>query len=82
MKRIVFAAAVVGLAVTGTAGVATAEGTTTTMSAHYYHRHHNHGVRHHYGWRNHYAYAGCQIVVRHRINRWGEPVVVRKRICY
>jgi hypothetical protein len=37
--------------------------------------------RHH--WRGAYAYdRGCRVVVTNRINRFGDHVTVRKRICY
>lgn len=83
MKRIILVAAVAGAAVAGAAGLpgvadASEPGTSQTLSARdYYYWHHRH---HHRGWWNHYA--GCRIVVRHHINRWGERVIVRKRICY
>jgi hypothetical protein len=83
MKRIVFATAIAILAAAGVAGVpevasSKESGTSLTLSArdYYYGRH-----RHHYrGWRSHYA--GCRVVVRSHINRWGHRVFVRKRICY
>ena len=83
MKRIVLAAAIATLAavgVAGTPGVARAKvaGTSTALSArHYSYWHHRH---HHRGWWNHYA--GCRVVVRSHINRWGERVLVRRRVCY
>lgn len=87
MKHIVVAAAIATLAAVGAAGVpgsAAAKeaaiqetGISTTLSAH--RRHWRHG--HHYGWRHHYAYASCRVVVRSHINRFGERVVVRSRIC-
>ena len=43
----------------------------------WYRKRHRH---HHRGWWNHYA--GCRVVVRSHINRWGERVFVRRRICY
>jgi hypothetical protein len=81
MKRIMLAATVAGLAVTGAAfpGIAGANeaGTAMTLSARdYYYWHH----RHHHRWWNHYA--GCRVVVRSHINRWGGRVVVRRRVCY
>jgi len=82
MKRIVLAAATVTLAAVeaaGAPGVAGAKeaGTSTALSArHYSYWHH----RHHGGWWNHYA--GCRVVVRSHINRWGERGFVRRRICY
>ena len=83
MKRIVLAAAIAILAAVGVTGVpevaSTKEaGPSLTLSArHYGYWHHRY---HHRGWWNHYA--GCRIVVRHRINRWGERVIVRRRVCY
>ena len=80
MKRIVLAAAIAILAATGVAGVAGVAsakeaGTSLTLSARdYYWRYH------HRGWWNHYA--GCRVVVRSHINRWGERVFVRRRVCY
>jgi hypothetical protein len=83
MKRIVLAAAIAILAATGVAGVpgvagAKEVGTSLTLRARDYHywRHRHH----HRGWWNHYA--GCRVVVRSHINRWGERVFVRRRICY
>jgi hypothetical protein len=83
MRRFMLAAAVAGLAAVGAIGVpgigsAKDTGTSLTLSArdYYYWRHRYH----HRGWRSHYA--GCRIVVRSHINRWGHRVVVRKRICY
>jgi len=81
MKRIILAASVAGAAVIGAAipGVAGAKeaGTSLALSARHYH-HWNRG--HHYGWWNHYA--GCRVVVRSHSNRWGERIVVRRRVCY
>ena len=31
-------------------------------------------------WRNHYA-RECRVIVHHRINRFGERVTIRKRVC-
>lgn len=31
-------------------------------------------------WRSHYA-RECRVIVRHRINRYGERVTIRKRVC-
>jgi hypothetical protein len=82
MKRIILAAAIATLAAVGAAGVpgvagAKEAGTSASLSArHYSYWHH----RHHRGWWNHYA--GCRVVVRSHINRWGERVFVRRRICY
>ncbi|HET7848726.1 MAG TPA: hypothetical protein VFL51_06670 [Pseudolabrys sp.] len=43
----------------------------------YHHRYH-----HRHDWRGAYAYdRDCRTVVRSHINRWGERVRVRKRVC-
>jgi hypothetical protein len=77
MKRIVLAAAIAGLAATAVPGIASAKdtATTTSLSARHYWHH-----SHYRGWRSHYA--GCRVVVRSHINRWGHRVFVRRRICY
>jgi hypothetical protein len=86
MKRIVLAAAIAGLTAVGAVGapaVAAAQeaGISTTLSARHWHgRHYGWYRGHHRGWWNHYA--GCRVVVRRHINRWGEPVVVRRRVCF
>ena len=44
--------------------------------------HPHHYRHHHWRWRNAYAYEPeCRVVVRHHINRWGQRVTVRRRIC-
>ncbi|HEU4662148.1 MAG TPA: hypothetical protein VFS63_15965 [Pseudolabrys sp.] len=46
---------------------------------------HHHRYHHHWrhGWRGAYAYdRRCRTIVRSHINRWGERVRVRKRVCY
>ena len=81
MKRIVLAAAIgSGDGVAGVPGVRQRQRgrSILTLSARDYHywRHRHH----HRGWWNHYA--GCRVVVRSHINRWGERVFVRRRVCY
>jgi hypothetical protein len=43
----------------------------------------NHPHHHwHHHWRGAYAYEPeCRIIIRHHINRWGERITVRRRIC-
>ncbi len=39
---------------------------------------------HHHWWYRHGPYAyepGCRVIVRHHINRYGERVTVRQRVC-
>jgi hypothetical protein len=46
------------------------------------HPYHYRHYRHHHKWWNAYAYEPeCRVIVRHRLNRWGEVVTVRRRIC-
>ena len=87
MKRMMLVAAIASLAAVGAAGapgIAAAQdtGVSTTLSARHWDHGRHYGWRrgHHYGWWNHYA--GCRVVVRRHINRWGEPVVVRRRVCF
>jgi hypothetical protein len=45
------------------------------------HPYHYRYYRHHQWW-NAYAYTPeCRVIVRHHLNRWGEVVAVRRRIC-
>lgn len=77
MKRIALAVAVLGFAIVGSAGTASAAsfGVYVGSDHPYYWRHHHH-------WRHIYAYEPeCRIVIRHQINRWGERVTVRRRVC-
>lgn len=74
MKRIVIAAALV---IVGLTGAASAQGVgiyVGTDHPYYWHRHHH--------WRDAYAYdRDCRVVVRTHINRWGHRVTVRERSC-
>jgi hypothetical protein len=76
MTRIALAAGLLSLALVGSAGTANAASFGVYVGnghAHY---------RHHHDWRHAYAYEPrCRLIVRHRINRWGERVTVRRRIC-
>jgi hypothetical protein len=67
MKRIALAAL---LAVLGMTGIANAQGFGVYIGPdHPYYRHHHH-------WRDE-----CRVVIRSHINRWGNRVTVRERIC-
>ncbi|HZT26707.1 MAG TPA: hypothetical protein VFA57_13495 [Pseudolabrys sp.] len=75
MKRMSLMA-LVGLALIGGAGSASAASFGVYVgNDHPYYRHHRH-------WRDYYAYQpGCRIVITHRYNRYGDRITVRKRIC-
>jgi hypothetical protein len=83
MRRIVIAAAIAASAMIGIAGAASAQGVEVDVG--------RGGVRvgpgYHHGWdrdRWHRAYGyerGCRVIVTHRVNRFGERVTVRRRVC-
>lgn len=78
MIRFAIAAAILSAATFSSAGLASADGLVVGAGpagvyvdvGHPYRRHH---------WRRHYE--RCRVIVRHRINRFGERVTVRRRIC-
>jgi hypothetical protein len=80
MKRIALAAIVTAAAALGMIGPAGAQGVVIGAGpggvyvGNGYHRHHHH-------WRHHYDYARCRTIVRSHINRYGERVSVRRRVC-
>ena len=76
MKYIAIVAAMLGLAAINAAGTAKAEDFGVTIRAGDSHDHWRHG--HH--WRGDYARA-CRTIVTHRINRHGDRVTVRKKVC-
>lgn len=84
MKYLVLGAALVlALPLTGGIGVANAQDVRISVRD----RDHDSwrgGWRHrHNHWRGAYASdRGCRIVVTKRINRFGDRVTVRKRVCY
>jgi hypothetical protein len=79
MKYLVLGAALVlALPLTSGLGVANAQDVRISVGDHdhdgWRHRHHGRGA---------YAYdRGCRVVVTQRINRFGDRVTVRKRVCY
>jgi hypothetical protein len=75
MKRIALAMLVLGMAIAGGTGAANAASFGVYVGPdHPYWRHHH--------WRGVYAYEPeCHVIVRHHINRFGERVTVRRRIC-
>ena len=83
MKRIAMAAALVAATALGSIGAANAAGVEFDVGGGgvYVGPRHDHDWRwrrHH--WRGDYA-SDCRVVVRTHINRWGERVQVRRRIC-
>jgi hypothetical protein len=40
-----------------------------------------HHDRYYRDYRAYDEYRGCRVVITHHINRFGEPVTVRKRVC-
>jgi hypothetical protein len=79
MKRIAIVAAVVA-ATLGTAGAASAIEFNVGPGGVYVGPQHHHRD-HRRGWRAYNYARDCRVVVRHHINRWGERVTVRRRIC-
>ncbi len=78
MKRIALATAVLSFALIGGAGSASAASFGVYVGPGHPYWHHRHY------WRHLYAYdeePECRVIVRHRINRWGEEVTIRRRIC-
>ncbi len=79
MKRIAIAGAVLGTVFLGSLGAANALEFNVGpggvyVGPNYHWRHHE--------WRGDYAYApGCRTIVTNRINRFGEQVTVRRKIC-
>jgi hypothetical protein len=80
MKYLILGAAL-ALALPLTTGIGVANAQDVRISV----RDRDHdGWRHsNHHWRGAYAYdRGCRIVVTKRINRFGDHVTVRKRVCY
>ncbi len=75
MKRIALGIGLLALTVFAGAGMANAQGVGVYVGSD-----HPRHWRHH--WRGDYAYEpGCRVVVRTHLNRFGERVTVRRRIC-
>ena len=83
MKRIAIAAAIAAATALGSVSAASAAAVEFDVGPggvyvgpnHHHWRHRDH-------WRRAYDYdGGCRVIVRHHINRWGERVTVRRRIC-
>lgn len=74
-------AAVIAAAALGSAGAASAAGVELNVGPRgvyvgpTYHHHWRH-------WRSYDYVPGCRVVVRRHLNRWGEWVTVRRRVCY
>src|SRR5690349_12036711 len=80
MKRIAIAAAVLAATAFGSVAANAVEFNVGPRGV-YVGPNHHHYWRHHHHWRNAYGFAGCRTVVRTHINRFGERVSVRRRIC-
>ncbi len=75
MKRIALGIGLLALTIFAGAGMANAQSFGVYVGPD-----HPHYWRHH--WRGDYAYEpGCRVVVRTHMNRFGERVTVRRRIC-
>jgi hypothetical protein len=73
MRRIVIAAAIAASAAIGLVGTASAQGVEVDVGRGGVHI----GERHRaYGYER-----GCRVIVTHRVNRFGERVTVRRRVC-
>ena len=78
MKRIALAAAVLAATALGSIGAANAEGVVIGAGPAGVYV----GTGHHHHWRRDYDYAGsCRVIVRTHLNRFGERVTVRRRVC-
>src|SRR5262245_25491327 len=83
MKYLVLVAALaLSLPLTSGIGVANAQDVRISVGDRDHDSWRGHGWRHRHG-RGAYAYdRGCRMVVTKRINRFGDHVTVRKRVCY
>ena len=78
MKRIAIAAAVLAATALGSIGAANAEGVVVGAGPVGVYV----GSGHHHHWRRDYDYArSCRVIVRTHVNRFGERVTVRRRVC-
>jgi hypothetical protein len=76
MKRISVIATLAGLLALGGAGIANAASIGVYVGDGHARWHHGHH------WRNAYAYSPeCRVVVKYHVNRRGERVKVKHRIC-
>jgi hypothetical protein len=73
MKRIILALATFGALAAGTMGAANAFEFGVGPGGVYV----GPGYYHHYG----YYGEGCRVIVTHRFNRFGDRIVVRRRVC-
>jgi hypothetical protein len=80
MKRIAIAAAVLAATAFGSVAANAVEFDVGPRGV-YVGPNHHHSYWRHRHWRHAYGFAGCRTVVRTHINRFGERVSVRRRIC-
>ncbi|CAN5202316.1 hypothetical protein BH11PSE4_BH11PSE4_19220 [soil metagenome] len=84
MKRYLMILGIIGAGALGAAGSANAQGVRLGIGPSGVHVGVNdhHRGRHHRRWNRHHGYRNdCRVIVRKHINRRGERVVVRKRVC-
>jgi len=84
MKRIAIAAAVLAATAFGAIGTASAQGVEVDVGrggVYVGPRHDHDWYWRHRHYRETYGYGGCRVVVRTHINRWGERVTERRRVC-
>lgn len=88
MKTVVLATALAVSALFGATASAHAQGFSIQFGTPgYYQRpwwHHHHYYRPYYRpyYRSYYDDGPCRTIVRRHYNRWGELVIVRRRVCY
>jgi len=80
MKRVAIGLAVAAVTALGSIGAASAQGVVIGAGPGGVYVGPGHHWRHHY-WRRDYDYARCRVIVRTHINRFGNRVTVRRRIC-
>ena len=76
MKRIALSIGLLTFAALSGGGIANAQSFGVYVGSDHPH------YWHHHNWRNDFAYAPrCRVITRTHIDRWGERVTVRRRIC-
>ncbi len=83
MQKIVLAGAIAISAAIGMIGTASAQGFEVDVGrgGSYVGPHHHYWDRWHRGYGAYSYEPGCRVIVTNRINRFGERVTVRRRIC-
>jgi hypothetical protein len=82
MKRIALGIGLLAFTALGGVGTANAQGFGVYVGPDTPHHWDHHDWHHHHNWRGDYAYVPeCRVIARTHINRWGERVTVRTRVC-